>query len=272
MTEIRVLVQLCEELSDDRLLAALGSALDGSGLNVSPVDPGRLRRFARRWLDAKTAELWERARATQTYRIWAETAGPEQVIEADDLATALLRKGVPGEIAAPAAVAMHRDEVARAPVYDVAFSCAERQTEYVQLAVSAVRATGLCVFFEKEMTYEWWGKNFIVEGRRVYGRSARYFVPFFSEEYLSEPRPRDALEWAMSAAVERGDDYILPVVVGDVSVPANLLGPNIGYLRADEHSPEQLAAALRAKVAASRASDVEPRDIGVIVRGVRGSQ
>jgi hypothetical protein len=267
LTQLRDFVQLCEELSDAELLTALGSALDGSGLNVSPVDPARLARFARRWLDAKAEGLWKQIQGTETYRIWAATAGSEQVIEADDIAASLAGEGVPGEIAASAAVAMWRDAIAKSEGYDVAVSCAERQSDYAGRVVSAARALELRIFFDKEMTYVWWGKNFLAEGRRTYGRSTRHFVPFISAEYLTEPRPRDAFESAMSAAFERGDDYILPVLVGDVSVPPEMLHPAIGYLRAEEHSPAQIAAALRAKVAASKARAAGARDIGVIVRG-----
>jgi hypothetical protein len=252
-------------LTDDELLTALGSALDGSGLNVSPIDPGRLRRFARRWLDAKTEGLWEQVRQTETYRIWLETAGSEQVIEAGDIAAALLQDGTPDDIAAPVAVTMQRQEIAKAHAYDVAVSCAERQLDHVRLVVAAAQALELRVFFDMDMTYEWWGKNFLAEGRQVFGQSALHFVPFISAEYLTEPRPRDAFEFAISAALERGDDYILPVLVGDVSVPAELLNPAIGYLRAEEHSPAEIAAALLTKVTASKGRVA--RDIGVIVRG-----
>ena len=266
MTQLRDLVRCCEALSDDDLLAALGSALDGSGLNVSPVDPARLRRFAGKWLDAKAEGLRQQVRRTEAYRIWAATASSEQVTEADDLAAALVQEGVPSEIAAPAAVAMHRDEIAKAEDYDVAVSCAEPQSDYVELVVSAARALELRVFFDKEMTYEWWGKNFLAEGRRVYGRRALHFVPFISAEYLTGPRQRDAFESAMSAAFERGDGYILPVLVGAVSVPAEILHPHIGYLRAEEHSPATIAAALLAKATAAKARAAGARDIGVIVR------
>jgi hypothetical protein len=129
-----------------------------------------------------------------------------------------------------------------------------------------VRALKLRVFFEKEMTYAWWGKNFLIEGRRVYGRKALHFVPFISADYLTGPRQRDAFESAMYAAVERGDDYILPVLVGAVSVPPEILPPYIGYLRAEDHAPDKVAAALLAKTTASKARAGRARDIGLIVR------
>jgi hypothetical protein len=271
VTQLGALVRFCEPLSADDLLAALGSALDGSELNVSPVDPERLRRFARRWLATKSGNLRERVRRTETYRIWAATAGPEQVMEADVVAVALAQDGFRDEIAAPAAVAIQRIEIARAKDYDVAVSCAERESDYVQSVVAAARARDLRVFYEKEMTYEWWGRNFITEGRRIYGRRARYFVPFISAVYLREARPRDAFESAVSAAVARRDDYILPVLVGDVRVAPELLDPAIGYLRSEDHSPAELAAKLAERVTSPTARTTGARDFGAVAHDLAAS-
>lgn len=267
MTQLPDLVRLCDELSDEQLLAALGSALDGSALNVAPLDSDRMRRFAGQWLNTKTAGLWKQIQRTETYRIWAATAGPDQVIEPDVIAATLVQEGAPDQLAAPAAVALHRAEIAKAEPFDIAVSCAERDAGYAGSVVSEARARELHVFFDKELTYAWWGRNFIAEGRRVYGRSALHFVPFISSEYLTEPQPRDAFESAVATSVERGDDYILPVVVGDVRVPPEMLHPHILYLRAEAHSPGEIAAALSVKVAASKARNAAARDIGVMVRG-----
>jgi hypothetical protein len=267
LTQVGELVRVCEPLSDDDLLAALGSVLGGSGFNLSPIDPERLRRFARRWIATKAGALRERIRQTETYRIWAATAGDGQVMEADVLAAALAQDGVPAEVAAPAAIIMQRDELARAEEYDVAVSYAHPQVSYVEGVVAAARARQLRVFYDKDMTHAWWGRNFIAEGRRIYGRRAWHFVPFLSTEYLQAPRNLDAFAAAMSAAVERGDDYILPVLVGAVRVPHEMLHPHVGYLRAEDHSPPVLADALLAKVTASKTRAAGTRDIGVIVRG-----
>jgi hypothetical protein len=116
------------------------------------------------------------------------------------------------------------------------------------------------------MTHEWWGRYFVAELRRIYGQRTLHFVPFISAEYLTKPYPRDEFSYAMIVSVRRGDDYILPVLIGDVAVPPEMLHPHIGYLRAEDHTPSQLAAALRRKVSATRADGQRPRDIGAIVR------
>src|SRR5882724_468465 len=125
--------------------------------------------------------------------------------------------------------------------YDVAVSFASEQRDYVESTVLAAQALGLHVFYDRQLRYDWWGQNFIIEQRLVYSRLAFRFVPFISAEYLANPYPRDEYLYAMLRSVEVGAEYILPVLMGEVRVPAELLHPYVGSLRAEEHTPRQLA-------------------------------
>jgi hypothetical protein len=58
----------------------------------------------------------------------------------------------------------------------------------------------------------------------------------------------DEFAAAVGQSFQRADVYILPVVVGDVSVPPELLNPAVGFLRADDHTPAQLADKVAAKI------------------------
>ncbi|GAB3498922.1 hypothetical protein [Amycolatopsis cihanbeyliensis] len=102
--------------------------------------------------------------------------------------------------------------------------------------------------------------------RAAYGRRALYFVPFISEEYFDKSVPSDEFEAAMWTGMERRGGYILPVLIGSPRVPAHRLHPHTGVLRAENHSPEQLAAQLWRKVRGSRGSEHHPpREISDIV-------
>jgi hypothetical protein len=262
----RDLVAAYGQLSDAELSVVLGSALLDSALGVGPVERGRFQRFAEAWFEMKREELWRRVRASPTYRLWAASAGSGQVIEAEPLAGILAEDERDGRISAAVAVTLFRDGLRRdGRTYDVAVSAADGESTYVTRVVLAARETGLVVFHEKDMTIEWWGKNFILERRRVYGQLAWHFVPFISGAYLADAQ--DAFHTALAAAAERGDDYILPVLIGDVRVPPELLGPHIRHLRAEDHTPAQLARALSAKVTDSKARGHGPRDFGEAVRG-----
>ncbi|TDV56059.1 TIR domain-containing protein [Actinophytocola oryzae] len=150
--------------------------------------------------------------------------------------------------------------------YDVAVSFAGEHREYVEAVVRAAKALGLRVFYDRDMTNELWGKNFLTAFRKVYSSATRYFVPFISVEYFSKPYPRDEFSYAMLRAVERGDDYILPFLMDDAEIPPELLHPHIGYLRAADHTPRQLAERLRIKVDQARAAGQTPQTMGRLVQ------
>ncbi|HEX7307237.1 toll/interleukin-1 receptor domain-containing protein [Lentzea sp.] len=152
--------------------------------------------------------------------------------------------------------------------YDIAVSFAGEQRDYVERTVEAAKAAGLRVFYDRDMTVEWWGKNVLVEQRKVYGSRTRFFVPFISTEYLEKPYPRDELDAAMLTAVKQGNGYILPVLMGDVVVPPELLHPHVVYLRSDGYTPERLADALCERVGLAVDAGQVPRDVASVVQSV----
>jgi TIR domain len=155
-------------------------------------------------------------------------------------------------------------------IYDLAFSFAGEHRSYVEQTVHACKQLGLRVFYDKDMSNEWWGKNFIREQRKVYGARTRFFVPFISTEYLAKPIPMDEFSAAMMTAVKQGDGYVLPVLIGDVQVPADLLHPHIQYLRVEDYTPEQLSHQFKARVKGAAVSGYEARGIGDVVEEALG--
>lgn len=126
--------------------------------------------------------------------------------------------------------------------YDVAVSFSGAQRVQVEAVVRACERLDVTVFYDADNTATFWGRNFIREMRKIYDGGARYVVPFLSKEYLAGAYPRDEFNTAMRRALEQIDEpYILPVLVGDVEVPADLLGPEIGYLKLEDYTPDGLA-------------------------------
>ncbi|MFJ7212898.1 TIR domain-containing protein [Amycolatopsis sp. NPDC098790] len=119
---------------------------------------------------------------------------------------------------------------------------------------------GLSVFFDENVTEDMWGRDFITEFRRVYGGGlARYVVPFFSAEYFDSAYPMDELYAAIAHGIQREEDaYVLPVTVGDVQIPENLVRPSIGYLRSENYSVERLAQIAVKRVSGSTGSSPTP--------------
>lgn len=149
--------------------------------------------------------------------------------------------------------------------YDLAVSFAGEHREYVEATVRACQQRGLRVFYDRDKGNEWWGGNFIRQQRSIYSSQTRYFVPFLSRQYLAKPIPMDEFSSAMMTAVSKGDDYILPVLMDDVAVPAELLHPHIHYLSASDHTPEGLADQLAQRVAHAASHNQHPRPVGEVI-------
>lgn len=138
--------------------------------------------------------------------------------------------------------------------FDVAFSFARPDRDYVERTRRACGRLGLRVMYDRDLGNHWWGENFLVEQRKIYGSLAHFFVPFISEAYFRRRIPADEFAAAMWADVERGGGYILPVLIGGVRVPPHLLPRHLGFLKAEDHTPEGLAAELLRKVTRAKAA------------------
>lgn len=137
-------------------------------------------------------------------------------------------------------------------VHDLAVSFAGEQRPYVEQVVAACREFGLTVLYDRDLSIELWGRNLITELREVYGGGrARYVAPFLSREYLATSYPMDEFRAMLVPALENPDEYILPVLVGDVTVPARLLSPAVAFLRMEDYTPQDLARAFRRRIPGS---------------------
>lgn len=136
-------------------------------------------------------------------------------------------------------------------IYDLAVSFAGEQRDYVEKVVRACQQLGLSIFYYRDMAIDWWGKSYLAEQRSIYSGRTRFFVPFISPEYLAKPIPMDEFSSALMTALTHGDDYILPVLIKNVTVPVEMLHPHIHYLRAEDYDPQSLALAMKQKVAQS---------------------
>ena len=66
--------------------------------------------------------------------------------------------------------------------------------------------------------------------------------------------PMDEYKAALPRAIEIGaDDYILPVIVDAVRVPAAMLSPAVGYLRMEDYTADKLA-----RIIADRVGGAQP--------------
>ena len=127
--------------------------------------------------------------------------------------------------------------------YDIAVSFDEAQRGAVDEVVEACRQRGLTVLHGHEQTHDWWASK--SDGDLPDAR-IRLFVPLVATI--------DDFTAAMLRAVKAGDWHVLPVLVNDVAVPADLLHPHVTYVRGKTEEPDQLAEALAGRIERAESS------------------
>ncbi|XVS65554.1 hypothetical protein ACQPYE_05700 [Actinosynnema sp. CA-299493] len=142
--------------------------------------------------------------------------------------------------------------------YDVAVSFAEEQRSAVEEVVEAFKQRGLTVLHGPEHTHEWWAHK---EGGDLPDARVRFFVPFVSEV--------DDFTTAALRAVKAGAEHVLPVLLGDVVVPPDLLHPHVAYVRGA--APDRLAEALTTRIEAAEAVGRERAPVTEVVAGIKGA-
>ena len=153
--------------------------------------------------------------------------------------------------------------MSEAATYDVAVSFSEEQRDAVAEVVEAWRQHGLTVLHGPDQTHEWWAHK---ERGDLPDARVRFFVPFVST--------LDDFTAAMLRAVKAGNEHVLPVLVGDVTVPAELRHPHVTYLRATELRPTEgrpdlLTGVLTSRIEAAEAAGWDRTPVANVVTGAR---
>jgi hypothetical protein len=131
--------------------------------------------------------------------------------------------------------------------YDVAISFAGPQREIAEQLATLVQNAGYRVFYDRFYMPELWGKDLTVYLDEIYREKARYCVVFFSTEYLERMWTTHERKSAAARMVaERGNEYLLPIMVEHVDVPG--IPPSISHLSLAEHSISEIGNVLIAKL------------------------
>ena len=145
-------------------------------------------------------------------------------------------------------------------MYEVALSFAGEQRGYVEGVARALQSRDIAVFYDEFEKIALWGKHLAEELQAVYERRSGRVVIFASEAYVEKAWPRHEWRAALSRAVQEPGEYVLPVRFDDTQVPG--LPEDVPYVRAEDHSPAELAAIIAEKLGVKpfegKASDVPP--------------
>jgi hypothetical protein len=130
--------------------------------------------------------------------------------------------------------------------YDVALSYASEQRWYVRRVYNRLRELGIKTFYDEGEVVSLWGKNLESYLESVFYKMARVCLVFVSKDYVNKPWPLHEAQSALARAVQEKAEYVLPIRFDDSELPGLL--PDMKYLRAKDHTPEQLADILRMKL------------------------
>lgn len=143
--------------------------------------------------------------------------------------------------------------------YDVAFSFAGEDREYVEKVADILRKTRVRVFYDRYEEAELWGKNLYEHLDQVYREKARFCVMFISEHYARKLWTSHERKSAQARAFADHMEYILPARFDDTEIPG--LHRTIGYVDLREKSPEEFALLIQQKLGKGSPAPIDAPNI-----------
>ena len=135
--------------------------------------------------------------------------------------------------------------------YDVVFSFAGAQRDYVEMVKNELSKYDVSVFYDNDNVVDLWGKNLYPYLAEIYSEKANYCVIFISKEYKERPWTIHEFQFASQRVFDNYGkqdvhEYLLPVIFDDTTIPGLLR--SIGHMDAREESPEKLAEYIAIKI------------------------
>jgi len=134
--------------------------------------------------------------------------------------------------------------------YDVAFSFAGEDRDYVERVAKAVEGK-VRLFYDRYEQTDLWGKNFYTHLAEVYGQKSRFCVMFMSKHYASKLWTNHERESAQARAFSDHETYILPARFDDTAIPGVL--PTVGYVDLRSMTPEDFGKLILEKITSAGA-------------------
>jgi hypothetical protein len=124
------------------------------------------------------------------------------------------------------------------PTYDVVFSFAGENRQYVEKVAKFLLKRGVRLFCDTYEQVQLWGMDLAERLDFIYQQSARFCVIFVSRHYLEKMWPNHERQSAVARAIRERGPYILPGKFDDSQVPG--VRHTLGYVDLRRTSPAQL--------------------------------
>ena len=131
--------------------------------------------------------------------------------------------------------------------YNVAFSFASEQAQFVRGVVDWLNRAGIRSFYDDEgMRVRLWGKDLAHELDRVYRLESDVVVVMVSKQYAEKVWTRREFQSALKAPLNAGEPYVLPARFDDTELAE--LSPTIAYIDLRHEDPLSFAQKILAKL------------------------
>lgn len=144
--------------------------------------------------------------------------------------------------------------------YQVAISFAGEQRVYAEALARYLSQYGIAYFYDAENEVSLWGRNLAEEFQKIYSSRSQYVLMLISEYYISKQWCRHERRSAISEALGRDREFILPVRF-DQAWPEGI-PTDVQYVNGAEKTPPEVAAMIAQKLGLSlytkKASDIPP--------------
>ena len=144
--------------------------------------------------------------------------------------------------------------------YQVAISFAGEQRSYAEAPARQLSQYGIAYFYDGGNEVALWGKNLAEEFQRIYSTGSHYVLMLISEPYITKQWCRHERRSAISEALGRDIEFILPVRF-DEAWPQGI-PTDVQYVSGTEKTPPEVAAMIAQKLGlslySSKASEVPP--------------
>lgn len=135
------------------------------------------------------------------------------------------------------------------PKYDVCFSFAYEDNEYVKAVTKKAESLGLEVFYSPFREAELWGTNLYDYLTKIYSIDSRYCVMFISKHYADSLWTDVERQAAQARAFLESETYLLPARFDKTEIPG--LNKTIHYIDLNKKSSEEFTDIVYEKVTGS---------------------
>lgn len=145
--------------------------------------------------------------------------------------------------------------------YDIAFSFAGEDRDYVEKVALELNKKGIKVFYDNFETVSLWGKDLYQYLSEIYSKKARFTIIFISKSYSKKLWTTHELKAAQARAFNENSEYILPARFDDTEIPG--IHSTVGYINLDNYSPSDFSELIAKKLIQSgysSPSDIVRRD------------